>query len=276
MADNPLGKETYYPSSFNPALLVALPRSTNRFNLGLSEQLPFVGEDIWHAYEISWLDKQGLPKVAIGRFAVPCESPFIIESKSFKLFLNSLNQEKFDEKQSVINLLTENLSRSASAEVKVTLFELEESVELIKLPEGICLDRLDVQIDHYQPNPALLKINESNQGDEVIVVEECIYSDLFKSNCPVTNQPDWGTMIINYKGPAIYHEGLLAYLVSYRLHSDYHENCVERIFVDIQEKCKPQKLTVQGNFLRRGGLDINPVRSTHVELIKTLPRFIRQ
>jgi len=273
MADNPLGKETFYPSSFDPALLVPLPRSSNRFHLGLSEQLPFIGEDIWHAYEISWLNNQGVPKVAIGRFVFPCKSPNIIESKSFKLYLNSLNQEKFNDKQSVINLLTENLSRCAGAEVKVTLFELEESVDLIKLPEGVCLDNVNVQIDHYQPTSALLAIDEDNANE---IIQECLYSDLFKSNCPVTNQPDWGTMSIYYKGPAIRHEGLLAYLVSYRLHSDYHENCVEKIFVDIQEKCKPQELAVQGNFLRRGGLDINPVRSTHIELIKTLPRFIRQ
>ncbi|MDC1435837.1 NADPH-dependent 7-cyano-7-deazaguanine reductase QueF [Gammaproteobacteria bacterium] len=273
MDDNPLGKETYYPGTFDPDLLVALPRSTNRNQLSLNEQLPFVGEDIWHAYEISWLNKQGLPKVAIGRFAFSCESPFIIESKSFKLFLNSLNQETFDDKHDVINLLTENLSHCASAEVKVTLFELEESVDLIKLPEGICLDSVDVQINNYQPNSALLTNLEDN-ADEI--VEECLYSDLFKSNCPVTNQPDWGTISINYKGPAISHAGLLAYLISYRLHSDYHENCIEKIFVDIQQNCNPQELTVQGNFLRRGGLDINPVRSTDKKLIKTLPRFIRQ
>jgi len=273
MADNPLGKETYYPSSFDPDLLVALPRSINRSSLGLTEQLPFVGEDVWHAYEISWLNKQGLPKVAIARFAFSCESPFIIESKSFKLFLNSLNQEAFHSKLDVIKLLTEHLSHCASAEVSVTLFELAESADLIKLPEGICLDSVDVQINHYQPNSALLTVLEDKAGE---LVEECLYSDLFKSNCPVTNQPDWGTISINYKGPAICHAGLLAYLISYRLHSDYHENCIEKIFVDIQQNCNPQELTVQGNFLRRGGLDINPVRSTDKHLIKTLPRFIRQ
>jgi 7-cyano-7-deazaguanine reductase len=273
MKDNPLGKETEYPATYNPDLLVALPRSSNRNLLGLSKSLPFVGEDIWHAYEISWLDKKGLPKVAIGRFIFPCESPFLIESKSFKLFLNSLNQESFQDKQAVIALLSENLSGCACAEVNVTLFELEESADLIKLPEGFCLDSIDVQINHYQPDSALLTIDQDNSDE---LVEECLYTDLFKSNCPVTNQPDWGTISINYKGPAIYHQGLLAYLVSYRLHSDYHENCVERIFVDIQEKCKPQELAVQGNFLRRGGLDINPVRSTDSELMTTLPRFIRQ
>ncbi len=273
MKDNPLGKETEYPASYNPDLLVALPRSSNRNLLGLSEALPFVGEDIWHAYEVSWLAKNGLPKVAIGRFVFPCESLFLIESKSFKLFLNSLNQESFEDKQAVIALLKEDLSHCVNAEVDVSLLELEESADFIKLPDGLCLDNLDVQIDHYQPNSALLTIDKDNSDE---MVEECLYSDLFKSNCPVTNQPDWGSMSINYKGPLIDHAGLLAYLVSYRLHSDYHENCVERIFVDILEKCKPQELTVQGNFLRRGGLDINPVRSTDNDLIKSLPRFIRQ
>ncbi len=270
MAGNPLGKETGYPNAFDPGLLVALPRSTNRKQLGLSEQLPFVGEDVWHAYEISWLNKQGLPRVAVGRFYFPCTSPSIIESKSFKLFLNSLNQEKYNDRQYLINLLTEHLSKCSGDTVKVELLELGASEEKINSPQGVCLDALDVSIKDYKPEESLLTIDENN------LTQEYLYSDLFKSNCPITNQPDWATISIGYKGPAISHEGLLTYLISYRLHSDYHENCVEKIFVDIQNKCKPHLLTVQANFLRRGGLEINPVRSTHGVLINTFPRFARQ
>ncbi len=270
MADNPLGKETNYPNSVDPGLLVALPRATNRTQLGLSDQLPFVGEDVWHAYEISWLGKQGLPRVAIGRFSFTCNSPFLIESKSFKLFLNSLNQEKYSDKQDVIILLNEHLSKCSGADVKVEFFELDASEEKINSPQGVCLDALDISIKDYQPEASLLTIDESNS------TQEYLYSDLFKSNCPITNQPDWASISIGYKGPAISHEGLLAYLISYRLHSDYHENCVEKIFVDIQNKCEPHLLTVQANFLRRGGLEINPVRSTHGVLINNFPRFARQ
>jgi len=265
-----MGKTSGYPDSFDPELLVALPRSTNREIIGVGDPLPFTGEDVWHAYELSWLNKQGLPTAVIGRFSFSCNSPCLVESKSFKLFLNSLNQEKFNDKKDVISLLTEHLSKCSGDKVGIELIELDASADQTKTPEGLCIDGLNVEIKDYHPNSSLLSCDENN------VIEEHLYSDLFKSNCPVTNQPDWASMSIYYKGSAISHESLLAYLVSYRLHSDYHENCVEKIFVDLQKKCKPQVLTVQANFLRRGGLDINPVRSTHGEYIKTPFRFIRQ
>ncbi|MDG2091462.1 MAG: NADPH-dependent 7-cyano-7-deazaguanine reductase QueF [Gammaproteobacteria bacterium] len=270
MPINPMGNETGYPVSFDPSLLVALPRSTNRDLLGLKQQLPFVGKDIWTAYELSWLNNQGLPLVAIARFTFSCSSPSLIESKSFKLFLNSLNQEKFNDKQIVADLLKVHLSKCSGEEVTVELFDLNEAAVPTQSPQVICIDNLDVNINDYHPNSALLHSDENN------VIEESLYSDLFKSNCPVTNQPDWGSVNVSYKGPAISREGLLAYLVSYRLHNDYHENCVENIFVDIQEKCKPESLTVKANFLRRGGLDINPIRSTHAENLIAMPRFVRQ
>lgn len=270
MAENPMGIKSTYPDSFDPGLLVALPRSTNRTELGLTGSLPFVGEDIWHAYELSWLNKQGLPLVAIARFIFPFNSPNLIESKSFKLFLNSLNQERFNDQQEMVEKLIEHLSQCSGGNVKIELFDLNEAAEFIKSPDGICIDHLNVTINDYHPNASLLVVDENN------IVEESLYSNLFKSNCPVTDQPDWGSISISYKGPAITHESLLAYLVSYRLHSDYHESCVEKIFVDIHNKCKPQELTVQANFLRRGGLDINPIRSSKIEETKTLSRFIRQ
>lgn len=265
-----MGKATTYPHTFDPGLLLAIPRSTNRKLLGLSDKLPFVGADVWYAYEISWLNLQGVPKIAIGRFTFSSHSPNLIESKSFKLFLNSMNQEKFENKQQVIDLLSEHLSQISGDEVKIELIELNESEELIQAPQGICIDNQELAINDYHPNSELLR------SDNNRVAEENLYSDLFKSNCPVTDQPDWGSVSISYKGPAISHEGLLAYLVSYRLHSDYHENCVEKIFVDLQEKCCPQELTVQANFLRRGGLDINPIRSTLNDQSIKPARFIRQ
>ena len=267
---NPMVKETSYPNSFDPSVLVPLPRSVNRTLLGLSESLPFVGQDVWYAYELSWLNTQGLPIVAIGRFTFPYDSPSLIESKSFKLFLSSLNQEKFNSKQEVVDLLSVHLSKCSGSDLTIDLFDLNAAAVVIHSPQTICIDNLDVNINDYHPNSVLLHSDTNN------IVEENLYSDLFKSNCPTTGQPDWGSMNIGYKGPTISREGLLAYLVSYRLHSDYHENCVEKIFVDIQEKCKPEILTVQANFLRRGGLDINPIRSTHNRYIKIPPRDIRQ
>ncbi len=270
MRDNPLGKETSYPDSFDPELLVALPRSSNREQLGLSSQLPFIGEDVWQAYELSWLDNNGLPRVAMAKFSFNYDSPFLIESKSFKLFLNSLNQKTFTSKQAVADLLVEHLSHCSGSIVQVELFDLSERLDSITSPSGTCLDNIEIEIKDYQPNADLLI------ADQAIEAEESLYSDLFKSNCPITNQPDWATVTISYKGKAISHSGLLAYLVSYRQHSDYHENCVEKIFVEILKKCQPQELTVQANFLRRGGLDINPIRSS-VGLSKTvLSRFVRQ
>ncbi len=269
MTENMLGKATYYPQQYDPEILLALPRTTNRNLLGIADALPFHGEDIWHAYELSWLNSQGLPQVAIAKFSFPCESPSLIESKSFKLYLNSLNQEKYESSETIRELLTRDLSGKSGADVKVVLFDVDSAQQYITQPQGICLDALAVEITQYHPDENLL-VTKNKQ------IEEQVYTNLFRSNCPITNQPDWASMSISYKGAAISHESLLAYLVSYRQHNDYHENCVEKIFVDIQEKCQPDELTVQANFLRRGGLDINPVRSSHSKTIKTLPRFIRQ
>lgn len=269
MTGNLLGKVTQYPQQYDPELLLAIPRESNRKLLGLTHTLPFHGEDIWHAYELSWLNKQGLPQVAIAKFSFDCESPSLIESKSFKLYLNSLNQEKYQNKEVVRDLLTSDLSDKSGADVKIEIFDMDETKQNISQPQGICLDTLPIEIKKYHPDENLLGTNNTQ-------IEEQVYTNLFRSNCPITNQPDWASISISYKGAAISHESLLAYLVSYRQHNDYHENCVEKIFVDIQNKCQPEVLKVQANFLRRGGLDINPIRSSYSENIKPLPRFIRQ
>ncbi len=270
MSENPMGKATEYPEKFDPDLLVAIPRSVNRRLLGIEDSPPFVGMDTWHAYELSWLNDQGKPQLALARFSFSCNCPNLIESKSLKLFLNSLNQERIGSEQDLLILLIEHLSKCSGDEVEIKLFALTESEKLVQHPVGQCLDDLPVMITDYQPDPALLFCYQNE------IVEESLYTNLFKSNCPITDQPDWASLSIYYQGEAIDHEALLKYFISYRLHSDYHENCVEKIFVDIQQQCQPEKLLIQANFLRRGGLDINPVRSSDAELIKTPARFIRQ
>jgi 7-cyano-7-deazaguanine reductase len=268
MTENLLGKTTQYPQQYNPEILLPIPRETNRKILGLTDSLPFSGEDIWQAYELSWLNQQGLPQVAMGRFSFSCDSSYLIESKSFKLYLNSLNQEKYESIEAVRELLVKDLSEKSGTDVYVELFNLHDDQPLSQ-PQGVCLDTLPVEINNYHPDANLL-VKKSKQ------IEEQVYTNLFRSNCPITNQPDWASVSIHYQGTEISHESLLAYLVSYRQHNDYHENCVEKIFVDIQDKCQPELLTVQANFLRRGGLDINPIRSTQAGHEKAFPRFVRQ
>lgn len=270
MTENLMGKTTVYPERYNPDILMAIPRSDNRRLLGLDTELPFVGEDIWNAYELSWLNKKGLPQVALAKFYFNCESPFIIESKSFKLYLNSLNQESYDNEAQLLALLIKDLTEKSASKVRVELTGLDNSAQAIDVSQGTSLDKLDIKVQHYHPEPELLTVDAQSQ------VAEQLFTNLFRSNCPITNQPDWATIMIAYNGAAISHASLLAYLISYRLHNDYHENCVEKIFVDIQARCKPTDLTVRANFLRRGGLDINPVRSTAgTERAPTL-RFVRQ
>tara|TARA_R110000824_G_scaffold52692_5_gene146356 strand:+ start:35121 stop:35933 length:813 start_codon:yes stop_codon:yes gene_type:complete len=270
MTENLMGKPTEYPDSYSPDILLAISRIDNRKLLGLDTKLPFIGKDIWNAYELSWLNKQGLPQVALARFHFACESPNLIESKSLKLYLNSLNQESYENEEQLQALLIKDLSEKCGADVKVELLGLEDKAHIIEVPGGNCLDKLEISVEHYHPAAELLSVDDGRQ------VQEQLYSNLFRSNCPITNQPDWATISIAYSGSAISHESLLAYLISYRLHNDYHENCVEKIFVDIQARCKPTELTVRANFLRRGGLDINPVRSSTGIENTVLSRLVRQ
>jgi 7-cyano-7-deazaguanine reductase len=257
VAHSPLGKSTEYVSIYTPSLLSPIPRAESRAELGLSAELPFSGADLWTAYEMSWLNAKGKPQVAVGRFAFPCQSPALIESKSFKLYLNSLNQTRFGGREELIETLQRDLSAAAGAPVTSTLLTLAEAVQSgVAASAGECIDDLDIEVDSYQLDSDLLKTDP-----QAALVEESLSSDLLKSNCPVTGQPDWGSVAIRYRGRPIDREGLLKYIISFREHGDFHENCVERMFVDIMQRCAPERLTISARYTRRGGLDINPYRS---------------
>jgi len=252
-----LGKETDYSQSYSPSLLFPLSRKQNRESLNISTALPFHGEDIWTGYELSWLNPKGKPVVSIASFHFPADSVCMIESKSFKLYLNSLNNECFDSPEIVRVLLEKDLSQASGAEVKVKLFDVDGGFpSTSNLTEYLSLDELDVNGFEYQPNKALLKI-----ADEAIV-SEGLCSHLLRSNCPVTGQPDWASIYIEYTGPKIQAESLLKYIVSFRQCQDFHEHCVERIFTDLLLECQCQSLSVYARYTRRGGLDINPYRAT--------------
>jgi 7-cyano-7-deazaguanine reductase len=256
---SPLGKSSEYISTYTPSLLFPIPRTAKWAELGLTaETLPYRGVDFWNCYELSWLLPSGKPVVAIGEFCIPADSPNIIESKSFKLYLNSLNQTPFASQVEVVSTLEKDLSAAAGKPVGVRIRSLKEiEAEGIVPVPGVCVDDLDVTVNSYdRPQPELLRCDESR------VVEEALHSHLLKSNCPVTSQPDWGSVAVEYRGAALDHASFLAYIVSFRQHSDFHEQCVERIFMDLQRLLKPEKLTVYARYVRRGGLDINPYRST--------------
>lgn len=253
-----LGKPATYQSDYDPSLLFPIARAGKREEIGLhNSTLPFFGLDIWNAYEVSWLNLRGKPQVAIATISVPADSPNIVESKSFKLYLNSFNQTKLAGADALISLLQADLSAGFGAPVHVTLTLAEQFGQLkMQELEGSLLDRLDIEVSSYTPNPSLLKANQ-----ESVPVEETLVSHLLKSNCLVTGQPDWGSVQIRYVGPQIEQESLLQYLIGFRDHNEFHEQCVERIFCDIMQHCKPQKLSVYARYTRRGGLDINPWRS---------------
>lgn len=252
----PLGRDSAYPEQYDAGLLYPIPRAANRAPLGIDEgALPFVGEDEWHAFEVSWLNSRGKPIVAVARFRLPAHSPNLIESKSWKLYLNSFNQSRFYSRQEVMETMANDLAVAAGAEVSVELFDVDASELSPQQLPGECLDDLDIAINDYTPSSAHLSV-----GDEI--VEETLYSHLLKSNCPVTGQPDWGSVLIRYKGPKIDREGLLRYLIGFRQHQDFHEHCVEHIFTDIMTQAKPVQLLVLARYVRRGGLDISPWRAT--------------
>jgi len=254
---SPLGKNSAYRTDYAPELLFPIPRQGKRDELGLTGTLPFFSVDIWNAYEISWLNQRGKPQVAIARITVPADSPNIVESKSFKLYLNSFNQTRLDSVVALKTLLQQDLSQAVGANVQISLTQPEE-FGMITMGEldGLLLDRLDIEVDHYSPDPSLLKAAPDEEP-----VEEKLVSHLLKSNCLVTGQPDWASVQIHYAGPQIDQESLLRYLIGFREHNEFHEQCVERIFIDILRQCHPQQLAVYARYTRRGGLDINPWRS---------------
>ncbi|MCX7219183.1 MAG: NADPH-dependent 7-cyano-7-deazaguanine reductase QueF [Burkholderiales bacterium] len=252
-----LGKTASYTTQYDASLLFPIPRADKRQEIGISSSLPFFGMDIWNAYEVSWLNLRGKPQVAIATIMAPADSANIIESKSFKLYLNSFNQTRLADADALLNLLRTDLSAGFGAAVHVSLLMQEDFCKLsMQELDGILLDRLDIEVDSYTPNPSLLKCDNL-----VAPVEETLVSHLLKSNCLVTGQPDWGSVQIRYVGAPIDQEGLLKYLIGFREHNEFHEQCVERIFTDIMQHCAPQKLSVYARYTRRGGLDINPWRS---------------
>ena len=252
-----LGKTVRYGDQYDPCLLFPIPRARSREALRLDgDALPFHGVDLWNGYELSWLNPRGKPQVALARFDVPAESPNLIESKSFKLYLNGFNQTRLASMQALQARLIDDLSQAAGAMVDVTLFDPQalQGVPLQSL-QGDCIDTLDIDIDDFaHPEQQPLRCADR-------IVDEVLVSHLLKSNCPVTGQPDWASVQIHYVGFAINQEYLLKYLISLRTHSGFHEQCIERIFLDILQHCKPTKLSVYGRFTRRGGLDINPWRT---------------
>ena len=267
----PLGKTVTYQDQYSPELLVSIPRSLNRQRLALSSPLPFIGSDLWTGYEVSWLSPSGKPQVALLRFYVDAESRCIVESKSLKLYLNSFNQTVFSDLETVQTRMQEDLSQVVSGAVSLQLQLLSSNVGMSwQSFEGFCLDELDVSCQHYSVTPGLLA-HRSEQ-----VVQESAYTHLFKSNCLVTGQPDWASVVCHYRGQAIDFNSLLQYWVSFRQHNEFHEMCVERMFTDIMRQCQPETLCIQACFTRRGGLDISPWRATVGFAFEPVQHLVRQ
>ncbi|NOL50007.1 NADPH-dependent 7-cyano-7-deazaguanine reductase [Pelistega europaea] len=303
----PLGKTSEYPEHYDPSLLFPIPRSVGRQHLSIQPHPTWVGEDVWRAFEVSWLNPKGKPEIAILKFTIPADSTHIIESKSFKLYLNSFNQEKI-EWNTLIQRLKTDLSRAAGGDVLIEREEAHTPVFDLKtdtliyppahskllppeahpatgttfsephhrlvtesaLLHATSLDALDVECHVYEPTASLLRADTSRH------VREVLTSDLLKSNCPVTSQPDWGTVVISYEGNAIDHASLLQYIVSYRHHNGFHEQCVEQIYCDIMQQCAPTALEVYARYTRRGGLDINPRRASPNFVAPGINRFYTQ
>lgn len=265
-----LGQHSGYITEYDPSLLETFPRQTKRDEIGIRGALPFYGEDIWNAYEISWLNPKGKPMVAVGEFRLSCASPHLIESKSLKLYLHSFNQSVYPGLTELATVIAQDLSKAAGTPVSVMLTEPKDMVDsLYSALPGKSIDGLDIACKTYLPSPELLKTND-------VIVHEILTSDLLKSNCLVTGQPDWGSVQISYTGPQIDRVALLQYIVSFRDHVEFHEQCVERIFTDILRVCRPSELTVYARYTRRGGLDINPYRSTSRQANCPNIRLVRQ
>ncbi|MBS0455886.1 MAG: NADPH-dependent 7-cyano-7-deazaguanine reductase QueF [Proteobacteria bacterium] len=264
--ESPLGKTVVAPVGCDPSILYAIARDAS----GPRPDAPFVGEDIWNAWELTWLGTHGNPCVATAQLRVPADSPQLIESKSLKLYLQGYGQERFADAEAVRTRIARDLSATAGADVAVTLFALADAPMCATL-HGDLIDHLPVAIDHYgPPQPDVLS------ADARVPVGEVLRSDLFKSNCPVTGQPDFASVQIAYRGPRIERAGLLRYLVSFREHREFHEACVERIFADVLRRCAPTQLSVYARYTRRGGLDINPFRATPGTPMPENTRVVRQ
>lgn len=268
-----LGKKSDYDATYNPEKLFAISRDLKRQEIGVDpNNLPFAGYDCWNHYEVSWLNDKGKPVVGIGEIFYDCTSPNLVESKSLKLYFNSFNNTKIASIEALEQVIEKDLSACLKANVNVRISPLDKASTHTSTQSlsGECLDELDIECSKYTVAPEFL-----NTGDEI--VSETLYSNLLKSNCLVTHQPDWGSVQISYTGKKINREGLLKYIVSFRNHNEFHEQCIERIFVDLMNHCQMESLTVYGRYTRRGGLDINPFRTTkHHQFKKDNVRLIRQ
>ena len=284
-----LGKTSRYVDQYDPTLLFPIQRQVKRDEIGIRNPLPFMGADLWTAYELSWLTPRGKPQVALANITVPCETPHIVESKSLKLYLNSFNNTHFESFSEVRERIAQDVGAAAWGEndkkVGVTLIDIAQAAieniagnVQVRMPalhiselEGTNLDRLDIECTHYTPAPELLTAAFDEKP-----VDEVLCSQLLKSNCLVTGQPDWGSVQIKYSGPQIDQAGLLRYIVSFRNHNEFHEQCVERMYTDIMARCKPAKLSVYARYTRRGGLDINPLRTSYPQALPANVRTARQ
>ncbi len=261
-ADSLLGKEVEYQFTYNPGLLFPISRSEGRDRIPVdTNELPFKGIDIWTGFEVSWLNAKGKPIVRVAEFEIPADSPNLVESKSFKLYLNSFNQTQFDDETDVIATMEKDLSHASGGQVKVAMFEADSPQLQCFGFDGECVDDLDIDVDVYEPDATLLKTSENT-------VTEILNSHLLRSNCPVTGQPDWGTLVVEYTGKKLDREAFLKYVISYRQHTGFHEQCVEQAFVDLKAITQATDLLVYARYLRRGGLDINPYRSMDGRLPK--------
>ena len=264
MTEFVLGQQSAYPNQYDPSLLFPIARSDNRSSLGLNSQStpPFLGVDIWNAYELAWLNLKGKPQIALAEFIIPADSPNMIESKSFKLYLNSLNQHCFADFAAVKTCLQHDLSQVLGTGLQVRLVqpcEITSNKKMAPIEElgGQLLDRLDIEVNSHQSADLLLLKADHTSAP----ITQTLVSHLLKSNCPVTGQPDWASVQIQYQGRPIDEEGLLRYLIGFRQLGEFHEHCVEKIFCDIKIQCQPEKLSVYARYTRRGGLDINPFRT---------------
>jgi len=270
LADAPLGHATGYPDAYAPALLYGIARAPQRQALGIGDALPFDGADVWTAYDLTWLDPRGRPHVGIATLEVPAASPRIVESKSMKLYLGSFAQTRFDAAGDVTAAITHDLTAATGAPVRVVLDRPAQVAGMVlRELDGIDLDTLDVACTAYDVDATLLAAGDGQ-------VAETLRTDLFRSMCPVTGQPDLGSLRIAYEGAPLDRPALVRYLVSYRCHPGFHEHCVERIFMDVKRRCAPTKLTVEARFTRRGGLDINPFRTDAGASVPANVRTARQ
>ncbi|ESK41158.1 NADPH-dependent 7-cyano-7-deazaguanine reductase [Acinetobacter nectaris CIP 110549] len=265
-----LGKETQYPTQYQPDILFPIPREPSREAYASISEVQ-QGNDWWHVFELSWLNSQHIPQVAIGRLNIPANSKYLIESKSLKLYFNSLNFTCFANHSELVQTVEKDLSQAAQAPITLELTHPNDL--LVNQPEGSCLDHLSPQKLSQHPDASLLELDSTSSQE----TEEYLYSNLLRSNCPVTGQPDWGTVFIRYEGKKISHESLLAYIISFRQHNGFHEQCVEQMFAEIWQNLQPNKLMVYAAYTRRGGLDINPCRVSHLSWLPQTPlRLSRQ